>query len=854
MRHKIIRFLLATFILVIALCGGVFFWQVKEMNEKSARTMNEVGEIYMAGMSEQITRHFGTVMELRLSQVHALVHDIEPNQGNGYGEVCRLLSNNAKARGFDRLAFCMEDDTFELLYGEEISAIDSSTFMNAIRNGEDRMVMGTNAEGDNVILLSVPMAYGMPDGRESMSLVAGFPIAYIEETLSKELSDSMIYFVIRRDGRIVIQSDAEHDGNYFDKIEKHFNSVEENARARNELTGYTKGLQLAMENGADFAQELHLKEGRRQLHCRSLPYSEWYLILSMPYSELDRTIDRFSDEWKATALKNGIFIIVVFLAVFVCYFQMTRRQIREMKETQNAAERANRAKSEFLSNMSHDIRTPMNGIIGMTQIAIANIGNPTKVRSCLQKISASGKHLLGLINNVLDMSKMESGKLILNIEQILLPELIHGVVNIISPNAQDKKQRFDLHVHDIIAESVWGDSVRLNQILHNLLENAVRFTPEGGNIKLNVYQTPSEKGDAYVRTHLTVSDNGIGMSEEFQKKVFEAFVREDNDRVQQVQGAGLGLSITKYIVDAMEGMIRVESEQGKGSSFHVEIDMEKALSPEETIDVPSFRTLVIDDDEVFCDCTLATLESIGIHAQCALSGQAALEMIEEQHQKGNDYEVVLTDWRLPGMDGVEIAREIRRRYGDSLHILMISAADNSDLEERARWAGVDAFIVKPLFQSTLYYNLNRLKEEAETVEEREIAFDGERILVAEDNDLNWEIANALLSGIGLMPDHAGNGRECVDMLTQSPQGFYQAILMDIRMPVMNGLEAAAAIRELEREDAKIIPIIAISADAFSDDIQKCLDSGMDDHTSKPIDVGKVAKLLRKYMQLNQNNT
>lgn len=848
MRHKSIRFLAVSLVIIIILCSGAFALQVKDMNEKSARIMNEIGEIYMAGMSEQITLHFGTIMELRLSQVQALAYDIAPNQESGYEEVRRHLSNNAEARGFDRLAFCMEDDTLELLYGEEISAVDSATFMNAIQSGEERMVMGRNETGDYVILLSVPMVYELPDGRKSISLVAGFPVAYIEETLSAELSDAMLYFVVRRDGLIVIQSDSENDSNYFTKIERLRNREEESDGAKRGLTDYVAGLQAAMEKGEDYSQELYLQEGRRQMYCRSLPHSEWYLILSMPYNDLDKIIESFGNEWAATALKNGIFILSLFLVVFVCYMQMTRRQIRETNEMREAAERASRAKSEFLSNMSHDVRTPMNGIMGMTEIAIANIDNPTKVRNCLQKISASGKYLLGLINNVLDMSKMESGKLILNVEQILLPEFIHGVVNIILPDTQDKNQRFDLHVHDIIAEDVWGDSVRLNQVLHNLLENAVRFTPEGGKIQLDVYQTPSKKGDAYVQVHLIVSDNGIGMGEEFQKKLFEAFAREDNGRIQQIQGAGLGLSITRYIIDAMKGSIQVESESGKGSRFHVSLDMEVALLPEKLVDIPSWKTLVIDDDEVFCDCTLTTLESIGIHAQCALSGQSALEMLEEQHRKGNDYEVILTDWKLPGMDGIEVAREIRSRYGAAPHVLMISAADNSDIEERARQAGVDAFIVKPLFKSTLYYNLFKLKEENETVEEGPIVFEGERILVAEDNELNWEIASALLSGIGLSLEHAENGKCCVDMFSRSPEGFYRAILMDIRMPVMNGLEAASAIRALNRDDAKMIPIIAVSADAFSDDIQRCIDCGMDDHTSKPIDVNRVAVLLRKYMR------
>ncbi|MDE6319345.1 MAG: response regulator, partial [Lachnospiraceae bacterium] len=368
----------------------------------------------------------------------------------------------------------------------------------------------------------------------------------------------MFYSVIRRDGLIVIQSDTKRGGNYFDKLMRYVDSAAKNAEVKRGLADYIAGLKAAMEKGVDYSKEIYLADGRRQVYGRSLPHSEWYLILSMPYNELDRTIDSFGAEWAATALRMGIFIVFLFLIVFVCYIQMTRQHIREIKEARDSAERANRAKSEFLSNMSHDIRTPMNGIIGMTEIAVVNIDNTRKVESCLRKISASGKQLLGIINNILDMSKIENGKLILNVEQILMPELIHNAVNIIEPGTREKNQRFDLHVHDIIAETVWGDGVRLGQVLHNLLENAVKYTPEGGNVLLDVYQTPSDKGDTYVRIHLIVHDDGIGMSEAFQEKLFVAFAREDNARVQQIQGAGLGLSITKHFIHAMAGTIQVE--------------------------------------------------------------------------------------------------------------------------------------------------------------------------------------------------------------------------------------------------------------------------------------------------------
>ena len=849
MFNKTGRFLIVSLIIVILICISTFTWQVREMNDKSSETINEVSEIYMEGMSKQITMHFGTIMELRLSQATALVHDIMPNSSD-YDEICELLAHNAKARGFDRLAFCMEDGTFDTIYGDGISAVDSAGFMNAINNGEERMAIGTDATGNYVILMSVPMSYETPDGIGCISLVTGFPVDYIADALNAELSDSFLYYsIIRRDGIIVMQSDGADDRNYYDKIQRNYNSAEENSKTRQDLEDYRSELQAAMSQGLDYSKELTLNIGRRQLYCKALPHSEWYLILSMPYNDLDKIVDSFSDEWSIVALRNAISIILLFLVIFIIYFYITHNQMKNLNAARRMAEYASKAKSEFLSNMSHDIRTPMNGIMGMTEIALSSVNNPHKVEECLQKISLSAKHLLGLINDILDMSKLESTKMILNTEQISLPDMMHDVVNMIMPHVRIKQQRFDLHIQDITAEHVWGDGVRLNQILLNLINNAIKYTPEGGNIQLDLYQTPSDKGENYISVHINVKDNGIGMSAAFQEKIFEAFMREDDARIQKAQGAGLGMTITKHIIDAMEGTISVKSKQGKGSEFHVILDMEMALQPEEAMEIPPWKTLVVDDDEIFCSCTLTTLKSIGIEAQRALDGRTALRMIDEHQWKGDDYDVILMDWKLPEMDGIEVTREIRQKYGSSPRILMISASDNIEVEEKAKQAGVDGFIVKPLFKSTLYYNLNKLKEEAENVHnnEEKISFNGERILIAEDIDLNWEIASALLSEVGFEPEHAENGKICVEKFSESYVGYYKAILMDIRMPIMNGLEAAKAIRSLNREDAQTIPIIAMSADAFADDIQRCLDCGMNSHTPKPIDVGKVVELLKKHM-------
>ena len=801
MKNKPTRFLIINLILAIAVCIGVFSLQTIHMNKKSAETMNKIGETYMSGMSDQITQHFGTIMELKLAQVEAFAQDVLESTEGDFA-IREMLVNHAQNRAFDSIAYYMEDGSFDMIYGNQIVLSDSYfvIFLESIEEGNKKIALGADDAGNKIVLLGVPISYRTAGGTQIVALVAGLSIDYIDNFFSAGLDETMFYNVIRRNGEIVIQNDGDQNEyrDYYEKIQRHW---EEGAdESKEELDKYLAELKTAMTQKADYTNKLDLKNGRRRLYCKRLPYSEWYLILSMPYSMLDESVEAFGDEWTRTALFNGIIITIVLLIVFSIYYYMMREQMKSVNEARHVAERANKAKSEFLSNMSHDIRTPMNGILGMTDIAIANIGNDKKVKECLSKISVSGKHLLGLVNDVLDMSKIESGKMVLTMEQIALPELMESVMSIVVPSARAKNQRIDLNIYDILTENVWGDSVRLCQVMINLVGNAIKFTPENGKIRLKLHQEASQKGNGYVRVHIQVIDNGIGMSPEFQKNIFAAFMREDNARIQKAHGAGLGLSITKYIIDSMGGLISVESEQGKGSEFHVILDMEMVSDLENETELPAWRTLVIDDDEVFCDCTLATLKTMGIEAQPALNGKIALQMLAEQHQKEQDYEIIITDWRLPEMDGIALTQEIRKIYGSAPHIFMISAADNSELEEKARQAGVDAFIIKPLFKSTLYYNLHKITEDgnpaAGNEKNRIEPFHGERVLVAEDNDLNWEIANVLLSELDLQPEHAEDGKICVDKFSQSPAGYYQAVLMDLRMPVMTGFEAAVAIRKM----------------------------------------------------------
>ncbi len=851
MKHRATRNLVISLVCISLLCIAVFSYLAFRMNGKGADAIGEIGSVYMAGMSEQAAAHFGTAIQLRLSQVSALVDSCPPDSVKSRSKMQITLSYNARARGFDHLALYGPDGTFEMLYGSQINAEDSNLFLDSLKDGEEKMALGSDVFGQATLLMGIPASYPMSDGSTSTALVAALPISYISDTLSLDSDDALIYyFIIDHDGNFIVRDSDITDDSYFQRVRDRYEDV-------GGMSGeqYLKELESAMDSGRDYTGEFTIEGERRHLYSTELPYSEWYLMLFMPYGQLDQLVSNLSRSWRISSLVSCMLILLGLLTVFTWYIILTRRQMRELDEAKRAAEHANKAKSEFLSNMSHDIRTPMNGIVGMTAIASANINNAQQVQNCLKKISLSSRHLLGLINDILDMSKIESGKLTLHMEQMSLQETMQGIVNIVQPQVNAKKQRFDMYIYDIPTEHVFCDSIRLNQILLNLLGNAIKFTPEGGSISAVLYEEASPLGSENIRVHLRVKDNGIGMSEEFRKHIFESFSREDNTRVQKTEGAGLGMAITKYIVDAMHGTIDVESETGVGTEFHVTLDLEKALVQEADMSLPPVDLLLIDDDEMLCESAAGTLRSIGCRVDWVLSGEAALEQAAKyREQNGIDYAIIIADWQLTGIDGIETARRLRRFFGNGPVILLTTAADWSEVEEEAKSAGINDSIPKPLFRSTLYYSLRKycgIDDEENAPEEQDNnSLTGHRVLLAEDNDLNWEIAEELLSGLGLKLERAENGKACLDMFESSPIGYYDAILMDIRMPIMTGYEATRAIRALARDDAEAIPIIAMSADAFSDDVQRCLDSGMNGHLAKPIDMDEVAAALKAHLNLN----
>ena len=526
---------------------------------------------------------------------------------------------------------------------------------------------------------------------------------------------------------------------------------------------------------------------------------------------------------------------------------------KALKEAYRAAENASRAKTEFLSNMSHDIRTPMNAIVGLTAIAGANIENQEKVVECLGKITKSSRHLLGLINEVLDMARIESGKMSLTEEDFNLPELVDNLITMTKTSIDEHHHSFEVHIDHIEHEAVCGDSLRIQQVFVNLMSNAIKYTPDGGHIIFSIREKPngfSELG-CY---EFTIEDDGIGMTPEFQKIMFDPFSRADDHRTTKVQGTGLGMAITRNIVHLMNGDIQVDSASNKGTKITVTVYLKLQESEKEQekelVDLP---VLVVDDDRTCCESTVATLEDIGIDGEWVLTGTEAVERCRARHKNNSDYFAVILDWKMPGMDGIETARNIRACVGEDVTIIILTAFEFSEIEDEARSAGVNAFIAKPLFRSRLTATLRQFisgKKEKNTrncLEDFANAdYSGKRILLVEDNELNREIAIEIMGMTGAEIDVAENGKIAVDKIADAPENWYDLVFMDIQMPIMNGYEATAAIRSLSGARGHV-PIIAMTANAFAEDVQLAKNTGMNEHMAKPLDMHKLNEILKTWL-------
>ena len=554
-------------------------------------------------------------------------------------------------------------------------------------------------------------------------------------------------------------------------------------------------------------------------------------------------------EWR-----YGVLTKVLWIGIDTTEIKKNERESRRMlKDAFKAAERASAAKTEFLSNMSHDLRTPMNAIVGLTALAGANLDNVERVKDCLNKIAGSSRHLLGLINEVLDMARIESGRIALVDEDFNLQELVDNMVSMIKPSLVQHGHDFDVNVRHIEHEAVCGDSLRIQQMLINFLTNAIKYTNDGGKIRLDIEELPNGFSELGCFRFI-IEDNGIGMSEEFQQVMFNPFTRADDKRTTQVPGTGLGMAIAQNIVKMMNGEIKVESKLNQGTRIMVTIYLKLQDKEYEKIkELAGLPVLVVDDDELCCENTVATLQGIGLKGEWVNSGEKAVQLAYARHDKKDDFFAIIMDWQMPGMDGIETTRKIRERIGSDVTIIMLTSYDYADIVDEAKEAGVDGFIEKPLFRSKLTSTLQRFIEHKEAekpkdylAELKAIDYSQKRVLVVEDNQLNREIACSIIGMTKVQIETAENGKEAVDKLIQSPEGWFDLVFMDIQMPIMNGYEATAAIRALAGSRGKV-PIVAVTANAFAEDVQLAKNAGMNGHLEKPLDFKKLSKTLTEWL-------
>lgn len=553
------------------------------------------------------------------------------------------------------------------------------------------------------------------------------------------------------------------------------------------------------------------------------------------------------------------FLLIVILVIFLLFSSFYRRNNKELEEALLAATQANAAKGEFMSRMSHEIRTPLNAIIGYNTISrneLAVAQTEAEHRQAemnalanLTKSDMASHNLLSIINDVLNMSAIESGKIKIDKVRFDFKGLINSLSAVFYSIAREKNIDLDVVFDNLTDEWFIGDQMRTNQILSNILSNAIKFTPEGGSVKLTIRENKTQEKDAEIR--FEISDTGIGMPAEFMERIWTPFEQADETISRRFGGTGLGLSITKNLVDLMGGKISVESEVGKGSTFFIELPYERTDQPEtdKLRDFSKLNALVVDDDRGTCDYINLLFNRFGARSASVTSGEDAIEAFSRAKKDGDDYTVCLVDWNMPHMDGIETVRRIREIAGEDIPIIVISAYDYTEIAEQAIDAGVNMFVSKPLFQSSLYdllSNICGIQYRETPIKTKAINFAGSRVLLVEDNKMNMEIAKKLLTSSGLEVDTAWNGQEAVDMFETAPAGTFKAILMDIRMPVMDGYTATRLIRYSKREDGATIPIIAMTADAFAENVAESLSSGMNDHISKPIDISSLLGTLSKY--------
>ena len=653
---------------------------------------------------------------------------------------------------------------------------------------------------------------------------------------SEKYSDAQIS-IIDRQGNYIIKGKSFKNSNFFE-FYKSYNQIGKEALEKLESEIHETGM-FAMQNSK--AEDCLIA------HVPINTSFDWTLLTYIPMTDITKS----DIDWPLVIVVSiCLAILLIFDVLIIMRFN------RKLAAAAEEADYANKAKTDFLSTMSHDIRTPMNAIIGLTTIAEKNVKDSQSVSDNLHKIKLASNHLLTLINDILDISKVERGNISLSPVTFSIVDSAENLVNISQPTVRQKNIDFRFRSKNIKHEYLYADQLRINQIFINILSNALKYTPEGKQVYVDLTELPGSK-EGYIKLEYKVADTGIGMPANFMEVMYQPFIRQTDSRINTIQGTGLGLAITKKMVDMMGGKIECQSQEGVGTTFTVTLEIETSSKSETEEKLPPLEVLVIDDDKVLLETASDTLTALGTKPETAESAEAALVKLREKKNAGKSYDVIILDWKMPGVDGVQLTKKIWEIAGNDISILLVSAYDWTQIEETAKDAGINGFISKPLFRSSLFKKISEvlgLEKNAVSQEENNSDIAGMKVLVTEDMDVNWEVISTLLDMYGIKSQRAENGKVAVDTLRNIGPVDFDVVFMDIQMPVMNGLDATREIRKLENPYAAGIPIIAMTADAFSENVAECLEAGMNGHIAKPIDINTVIKELKKIRQAKPDFT